>query len=81
MKGTIAGINGKDSKVIIMTDSGYTYGIANVEYMRLNQVVSGDLRGNGFEILTNLNSGDDFVLEIEAYDCSREAALLLLNEN
>ncbi|TGK19305.1 hypothetical protein EHO61_07490 [Leptospira fluminis] len=79
MRGTIAGLNEKDNKIIIRTDFGYTYGIADVSYMKVNQLVSGDLRSNGFEILTNLNSGDDFVVEIEAYDCSHEAAILLLD--
>ncbi len=80
MKGTIAGINEKDSKIIIHTEFGYTFGVGNVNYMQINHVVDGDLRSNGTEILTNLTSGDDFILDIEAYDCSQETALLLLHD-
>lgn len=80
MIGKIAGINEKDNKMIILTEHGYTFGFGNVEYMKINQLVNGDLRSNGTEILTNLTSGDDFVMDIEAYDCSRESAYLLLNE-
>ncbi|EPG67263.1 hypothetical protein ACE5IS_07875 [Leptospira wolffii] len=81
MQGRIAGINERDSKMIILTDHGYTFGFGNVEYMKINQVVDGDLRSNGTEILTNLSSGDDFILDIEAYDCNQETAFLLLNES
>ncbi|TGJ98468.1 hypothetical protein EHQ53_01740 [Leptospira langatensis] len=81
MKGTVAGINERFSRMIILTDSGYTFGIGNVEYMQLDHIVTGDLRSNGTEILTNITSGDDFILDIEAYDCDKESALTLLNED
>ncbi|TGL58378.1 hypothetical protein [Leptospira sarikeiensis] len=79
MQGKIAGINEKLNRIIIQTESGYTFGIGNTEYMKLNQLIAGDLRSNSAEILTNLSAGDDFVLDIEAYDCSKEVALVLLN--
>ncbi|TGL58373.1 hypothetical protein [Leptospira sarikeiensis] len=79
MNGRIAGINEKSNRMIILTDYGYTFGICNVDYMQLDNVIAGELRSNGTELLTNITSGDDFVLDIEAYDCSKEAALSLLN--
>ncbi|PKA15016.1 hypothetical protein [Leptospira haakeii] len=79
MKGRIAGINEKSNKMIILTEHGYTFGIGNVEYMQLDNLITGELRSSGTEILTNITSGDDFVLDIEAYDCSKEIALTLLN--